>query len=305
MPKNNPKRRLWNEKKRLERLIPLVSPSRSTKMVQRLQRINTKLGIREEGFDADVFTTSQQALAASGINGVGGLRFLTETPPGPGRLVRIPFYLESFDATQASSPVVDGTVFPLVVTAGGQDVGSSTNPVVIATVPTQVGVRAVHSMLFRTPVIEWATYRLVGFQSRGLIAPVATAGVAPPAPGADYPLNNAVYTNAPVPFLLVRDLQVEGSANLFCQGGYQDAAYYNGGLPYMTGLRAYPTVNNTNRAQVSAAVVGAQGSAMSFTLNLVGEIQTDADLGEVPAAPYVARDSLSRIRLAGQSFVRD
>lgn len=305
MPKQTDKIRLRKEKKRLERLIPLVSPHRSAKMVRKLKAINAKLGIGQESEKVKLFTTSQQALAASGISGVGGLRFLTESPPGPGRLVRIPFYLSSFDSTQAATPVVNGTAVPLVVTAGGSDVGSDTNPIVLATVPTQVGVRVVHSMFMQTPILEWATYRVVGFQSRGLAAPQASSGVAPPAPGADFPLNNPIFQAAPVPFLLVRDLQVGGSANLFCQPGYQDAAYYNGGLPYMTGLRAYPFVDNTNRAQVSAAVAGAQGSSLSFSLNLVAEVQTDADLGEIPAAPYVARDSLSRTRIAGQSFVRE
>ena len=92
------------------------------------------------------------SLASDYTNGMGGLQFVATAPPGVGRLIRIPFYLDTdqsntnFRCLVPSSALVNSSVVSPIIAAGSatQGVGSS--------------------VILKTPQISWATMRLVGFE---------------------------------------------------------------------------------------------------------------------------------------------
>ena len=300
-------KKLARERKRLAAILPLLDSDRRPLVEERIKRIDAKLGRPKPG----VGTLQEQA---SGIDGVGGLHFQARSVPGQGRLIRIPFILQSFDANQApdiSVPVpVDSPPLPVgpkLITDAGTNVPATNNATVIATVPTLTGVNVLKSMFFETRVLEWVRYRMVGFQASASAAPQYTqTPLAPlPVPGADYLSASYYAIPSPVPFLLVKNLTVGGSANLFPQPGFVDAAYYNATLPYFTGLRDYPIVERTNRVLVEAAVSGAQASSLTFSLWLVGEVLSDTFYSDPTPGPYAQEGAVKRAPTKTQEgFVR-
>jgi hypothetical protein len=300
-------KKLARERKRLAAILPLLDSDRRPLVEERIKRIDAKLGRPKAG----VGTLQEQA---SGIDGVGGLSFQARSVPGQGRLLRIPFLLRAFDANQAPDIVipapVDGPALPVgpkLITDAGTNVPANNNATVIATIPTLTGVNVLRSMFFETPVLEWVKYRLVGFQGSAAAAPqyAPTPAVPLPGPGVDYTSATYYAIPSPVPFLLVKNLTVGGSANLFPQPGFVDVAYYNGTLPYFTGLRNYPIVERTNRVLVEAAVSGAQASSLTFALWVVGEVLTDTLYSDPTPGPYAQEGALKRAPSKTQEgFVR-
>lgn len=297
-------KKLARERKRLAAIVPLLDSDRRPLVEERIKRIDAKLGRPKPG----VGTLQEQA---SGIDGVGGLHFQARSVPGQGRLIRIPFLLRAFDVTQGGGPGFPSTAFipapppefgvpaltpqPLLITAAGNNVAGGNNPTVIATIPTVTGVNVLKGLFYETPVLEWVKYRVVGFQGSATPAPIYNSypGFLP-AVGADY-IPSTYYSNpSPVPFLLVKNLTVGGSANLFPQPGFVDAAYYNATLPYFTGLRDYPVVERTNRVLVEAAISGAQASSMTISMWVVGETMTDTFYGNPKPGPYAQEGALKR-----------
>jgi hypothetical protein len=83
---------------------------------------------------------------ASGIDGVGGLRFEARSVPGQGRLIRIPFILRAFNANQAPDIVIpappDGPALPVgpkLITDAGTNVPAINSATVIATLSARFG----------------------------------------------------------------------------------------------------------------------------------------------------------------------
>jgi hypothetical protein len=291
-------KKLAQERKRLAAILPLLDSERRGAVEERLKRIDAKLGRPKAG----IGTLAEQA---AGIDGVGGLSFQARSVPGQGRLIRIPFILRAFNANQAPDIVVpvpsDGPALPVgpkLITDAGTNVPAINSATVIATVPTLTGVNVLKEMFFETPVLEWVKYRVVGFQASASAAPQYTPTPATPlpAPGVDYTSATYYAIPSPVPFLLVRNLNMGGSANLFPHNGFVDAAYYNATLPYFTGLRDYPVVDRTNRMLVEAAVSGAQASSLTFALWVVGEVMTDQFYADPIPGPYSQEGAIKRAK---------
>jgi len=300
-------KKLAQERKRLAAILPLLDSERRGAVEERLKRIDAKLGRPKAG----IGTLAEQA---AGTDGVGGLRFETRSVPGQGRLLRIPFILRAFNANQAPDIFVPAPlkeaplpVGPKLITDAGANVPAINSATVIATIPTLTGVNVLKEMFFETPVLEWVKYRVVGFQASASAAPqyTPTPAVPLPAPGADYVSATYYAIPSPVPFLLVRNLNMGGSANLFPHNGFVDAAYYNATLPYFTGLRDYPVVDRTNRMLIEAAVSGAQASSLTFALWVVGEVLVDQFYGDPTPGPYVQEGALKRSKpKKPEGFVR-
>ena len=224
---------------------------------------------------------------------------------------------------------------PLWVTGKGVEEVDDSNPTVLVTIPNAPGASAVRGFRFRTPVLEWAKLRVVGFEvstrpvPRGEYAyPPIFNEVWPQVPmrgndiGIDYsnPPPNTMSSNALVPMsakgysaywrgsapiLLAKNLSVGGSANLFIQEGYIDTIAFSDGVPEFPGLRAYPVLEPPNRAYVDAAVSGQPLTGMTFSMCLLCDILDDADFGAPISGPYDRRDAMMRFDPPdGQGYVR-
>ena len=229
---------------------------------------------------------------------------------------------------------------PLWLTGSGPNLPDLKRPTVIVTIPNAPGFTTVRGFRFRTPQIEWAKLRIVGFSNsttavpRGEYAnPPIISPVWPQLPmtmdtapiplwndlGKDYSepvrsnagalpmsrLGYSAYWRGSSPILLVRGLNVGGSANLFIQQGYIDAISFSDMLDEFSGLRANPILESPNQAYIEAAVSGMPLTSLSFTLDLVCEILDDRDLGSPIPGPYARRDALMRYDPPdGQGFVR-
>lgn len=182
---------LVTKRRRLQSLLPLISTDKAVDVRLEIQLIDAKLGRAKPAF-----AKPQPDLEASakGVNGVGGLVFQVQAPPGQGRLVRVPLYLYSANFNQLSFQAPQ--VGPMVITGAGPNQVDETNPTVIVTMPNDPsGRRVLSGFLFRTPVIEWAKFRVVGLEVTqshavyGGSAPGYTAGVPGPVPSAPVPVN--------------------------------------------------------------------------------------------------------------------
>jgi hypothetical protein len=275
------RQRLIREKKKIEALLPLATTERRATMRDRLVVIDNKLGIKT-GPELRDFQHGVPAL--SKIDGVGGLQFQAKGPPGVGRLVRIPFLItDSPDFNVAGTPGI-------VTTDGGTSVPAISN----ASVIVQSTARSFSGMVFQTPVLEWATLRIVGLQVSQRASPSA------------WPTGGGGFVRALSlrPFILVRQLQVGGGANLLPNEGYVDATLYSPLVPEFSGLRNYPIVRSPNNVSVMAAVVGQPGAVgvpdirtdyqVAFSINLVCEVLEDRDLGRHIPGPYARRDAVAR-----------
>jgi hypothetical protein len=151
---------LERKRRRLQSLLPLISTDKAVDVRYEIALIDQKLGPPQLAF-----AKPQPDLDASakGVNGVGGLVFQAEAPPGPGRLIRVPFYLYDANFTQLSFQAPQ--VGPMVITGAGANRVDEKNPTVIVTMPNDPsGRRVLSGFLFRTPVIEWAKLRVVGIE---------------------------------------------------------------------------------------------------------------------------------------------
>jgi hypothetical protein len=253
--------RLLKRRAKLEALLPVVRPARQRRIAKRLARIDRILA--KHGFTAQQ-QFLKDSVAASGVEGVGGLMFQAEGPPGLGRLVRLPFY-----------PV---TANALTTTSGGVGVASATNPVFIDS-PAALGTSAgVHAL--QTPQISWAMLRIVGFESQARV-------------------QKAISTPGPV--MLVSDLQIGGGANLFTHEDFADATIYDADQPEFAGLRDYPILRSPNTATVSVQQVGnLDDEDITFTCAILCEVLVDDNYGAHIPGPYARKGALVR---QGGSFV--
>lgn len=233
------------------------------------------------------------SLASDYTSGQGGLSFVATAPPGQGRLIRIPFYLETaatgFDAmVPAAATAAQG---------GANGTADTTSPVILAGPAAAVGIGT--NVTMKTPQISWATLRIVGFecsQNKGEVGSLATAAAGATAQ------------------LLFKDLQIGGGANLFVHEDYASADIYAAHQGSFSGLRDYPLLKSPNVAQVDVAINtviaaanfpiqdNAAGIAdeVIFTCNLVCEILQDDNYGTHVPGPYARKGAMVR---RGGSFV--
>ena len=256
--------RLLRRKAKLEAMMAVSGPGKQRRIARRLNRINN---ILERSGYAQQAAAAGLAAAAAGIEGVGGLQFQAQSPPGVGRLLRLPFY-----PTTATNGVV---------TSNGNNFASATNPVII-TDPAAAVATNVSGVAFtmRTPQISWATLRIVGFES----SHSSFKGIANPGPT-----------------ILVSDLQIGGGANLFTHEDAADSFIYDANQPEFCGLRDYPILKSPNTAEVVVTHVGSVlNETTTFSCALLCEVLVDDNYGAHIPGPYSRAGALVR---QGGSFV--
>ena len=222
---------------------------------------------------------AQNRINRAMTDGVGGLSFQAQSPPGIGRLIRIPFYLTA-NAQAGFTPL---SIAQVAAASSGV---SSTQPVICAQSPFEATANAAvavgNTVLLTTPQISWATLRIVGFEA-----------------AVRYP----VLPNGPVAQLCFSTLQIGGGANLFVHEDFAPSDIYLAGADSFAGLRDYPILKSPNTAQVQAQVVGVPGvtvSRINFSASLVCEILVDDNYGAHIPGAYARAGALVR---QGGSFV--
>jgi hypothetical protein len=235
------------------------------------------------------YQEAQAKIDRAMVDGVGGLKFVAQAPPGLGRLIRIPFYfdtdpgfaapefahaLDGTDVTASEPPT--STRFPGVV-INPAAAAASGGP------PATGGATAVGQM--HTPQISWATLRLVGFEVVEYV-----------------PLQQAATPPAELAFA---DLKIGGGATLFVHEDFGPASIYLAGQDSFPGLRDYPILESPNVAEVEfQAIANAPGPVtsprISFSCSLVCEILTDDNYGAHVPGPYARAGALVR---QGGSFI--
>jgi hypothetical protein len=218
---------------------------------------------------------NQQQINKALADGTGGMQFTAMSPPGVGRLIRIPFYNDVGINGYASVNNQAAPVTPAV------SVTSVTHPGIVVNTPAAAGVTP--TVTLQTPQISWASLRIVGFESN-----------------VNYPQIPA----GPVMEVCFSDLQIGGGANLFVHEDFAPAGIYLMGQDSFAGLRDYPLLISPNTATVQVQAVGntaAAGSTMTlFTCNLVCEILQDDNYGAHIPGPYARGGAMVR---QGGSFV--
>ena len=229
---------------------------------------------------AHPYLQSQAQINKALVDGIGGMQFVAQAPPGVGRLIRIPFYLET--AVVNFCPLATGVGNTGNVTAALGAVAaaaiSTTVPVICAGPPAAVGAGA--TAILRTPQISWATLRIVGFEVDVLEALVPATS----------PMQ-----------LSVSDLKIGGGANLFVHEDFAPTSIYLAGQPSFAGLRDYPLLVSPNTSEVSVQTVGLVASdRVNFSTSLVCSILTDDQYGSHIPGPASRPGAMVR---QGGSFV--
>jgi len=260
---------LLKRRAKLVAALQVAGPRKARRITNRITKIDARL--QRSGFSAQM-AAAADAMAASGVQGIGGLQFQAQSPPGLGRLVRLPFY------PSVANPGADA--FSGTVTGGGFGVASTTNPVFIE-IPTPVAAgTSAGAHLLRTPQISWATLRIVGFESQARVF----RGIA-----------------ATGPSMVVSDLQIGGGANLFTHEDFADAEIYDADQPEFAGLRDYPLLRSPNVAEVQAQQVGnAATDTVTFSCALLCEVLVDDNYGAHIPGAYARAGAIVR---QGGSFV--
>ena len=219
----------------------------------------------------DQFRAQQAKIARAQAQGVGGLKFVAQSPPGLGRLIRIPFYLETGVNRFASLNGSTDANITLALGAGAV-IASTTFPAIVAGPPALVG--AGPTALLRTPQISWALLRIVGFE---------VCLYSPPNDDS-YPME-----------LAVQDLKVGGGATLFVHEDWAPASIYQAYQPSLAGLRDYPILESPNQAEVQVQVVGDTTShRLTFTASIVAEILGDDQVGQHIPGAYARSGAMVR-----------
>lgn len=228
---------------------------------------------------ANPYLSSQIAVNKALVDGVGGMQFTAQSPPGIGRLIRIPFYLQTGVANQISSEQVNQTQaqFNAALAAGTANQVIPTCVIDFAALgaSTSTGIA-----FMQTPQISWATLRIVGFEISRQDATLA--------PG-------------PAPEVCVSDLKIGGGANLFVHEDFAASGVYLAGQSSFAGLRDYPILKSPNTATVAVQGLGTASSArIVFSACLVCEILVDDNYGAHVPGAYARPGALVR---QGGSFV--
>ena len=225
----------------------------------------------------DAQTKINQAL----VDGVGGIQFTVQSPPGIGRLIRIPFYLTQGVNGFASLSNSTTTAAAITTSLGavGATLASSTEPLIAVGPPTGAAGAGNTAILF-TPQISWATLRVVGFEAS---------------------VFGATLPSAPVAQVGFAALKIGGGANLFVHEDFAPADIYLDSQPSLAGLRDYPLLKSPNVAQVAIQNVGALASdRLIVGANLICEIVVDDQYGAHVPSPAARPGALVR---QGGAFV--
>jgi hypothetical protein len=225
------------------------------------------------------YLAAQTKINQALVDGIGGIQYTVQSPPGVGRLIRIPFYLTSGINNFASLLNVGETPAQVAASlAAGTTVASSTEPLIAVGPPTAGNVTNTATLF--TPQISWATLRVVGFEAS---------------------IFGATVPSAPVAQVGFSDLKIGGGANLFVHEDFAPADIYLDSQPSLAGLRDYPLLKSPNVAQVSVQNVGAAASdVLIFAANLICEILVDDQYGAHIPSPAARPGALVR---QGGAFV--
>ena len=228
---------------------------------------------------ANPYLQSQAAVNKALVDGVGGLSFTAQSPPGVGRLIRIPFYLTTGVANAICSLTANDTLagFNADLAAG---TANQTVPTCVIDFAALAAAGATNTAIMQTPQISWATLRIVAFEIQRQDATLAPASAGE---------------------VCVSDLQIGGGANLFVHEDFAPAGIYLSGQSSFAGLRDYPILKSPNVASVSVQGLGDPASArISFSASLVCEILVDDMYGAHIPGAYARPGALVR---QGGSFV--
>ena len=213
--------------------------------------------------------SAQNRIDRALVDGVGGLEFLAQSPPGLGRLVRVPFYMEDAFAGFAA---MSGQALPIAAAAG-----SLTHPVIVIIngVFPALGLPGLTALAtMRTPVVSWAILRVVGFETfvqRCELIVAMPMGVS------------------------FGNLSLGGGPDLFPHPTLVPDRVYDGRSDSLSGLRDYPILRAPNRVEVNVQAMGQQASPVTtFSCNLVCEILEDDEHGLHIPGPYARPGALVR-----------
>ena len=227
------------------------------------------------------YLESQVAVNKALVDGVGGMQFTAQSPPGIGRLIRIPFYLNTGVANAIFAAAANTTAATVAtrLTNGDNSTTVPTTYIDFTNLPGGVAGQT-GTALMQTPQISWATLRIVGFEINR---------------------QDAILAPAAVPEICVSDLQIGGGANLFVHEDFAPSGIYLSGQSSFAGLRDYPILKSPNVAQVSVQGVGDPASAqIAFSASLVCEILVDDNYGAHVPGAYARAGALVR---QGGNFV--
>jgi hypothetical protein len=269
--------KLVEKKAQLEAALPVVDDARAIQIEARLDKIEASLA--RELARAKAIGNVAAIKAALGVDGIGGLDFAAMSPPGVGRLVRLPFY-------------ATGAVPAGYTTGGGAVLPSTTNPGIQWLSGGTFNTANAATMILTTPQISWATLRIVGFETSAETSENAVTGADP-------------IGGVSAAKLVVSDLQIGGGANLFTHEDFGDGEIYAAQQPEFCGLRDYPILKSPNTAQVTVGVVAQCGTAagdqsMMFSVALLCEVLQDDNYGSHIPGPYARKGAMVR---RGGSFV--
>lgn len=254
-----------------------------------------------------VYRRAKVIIDKANVRGVGGLVFTAQAPPGPARLMRLPFYPANDNDAFNGSAGIDTTGDDPMLRITLQNVGVATAPV------TSVPIRMI------TPLVDYGRYRIVGLQVNyqyNYAPKDALGNFVPPYAPAPIPNPNAQVGQVAIG---VKNLQVYNGQQLFIVGqnnfldgeevralpslgssaflgglGGAGVPRYQGQRPWQTaafrqqfmGLRDYPVIESVAQATVEVqAFVRNLGPSFSIvvpvTVALVVEMLEDRVFGDI------------------------
>lgn len=230
-----------------------------------------------------VLTGVQQRKAYSWLEKHGYLRgsvppqtqtYTVKSPPGRGRLERVPMYLELLGSGGEGL----GYYNTNVITDAGAGTAANENSVTLINMPgnkfpvlnqydstkttdTTFGHYVISGMTFSTKQAPWAKMRVVGLETVINYTPMS-----PLAPAQEADTDPLGIGLASPPRIMLKNFRVSGSANLFIQDGYIDGTFFDVERLLMGGLRAYPILKSPKTLKCDIAVMGEHYHADSRTL---------------------------------------
>lgn len=186
------------------------------------------------------------------IQGSGNLDYATLSPPGTGRKVKIPFYLED---------VVTGFQ---VMTPTGLQPSSTIAPTILLGAPTANG--ATNTAILRTPQIPFAVLQFAGFETK---------------------INSPSIPNQPVMDICFSDLKLGGATNIFVHEEFASGKQYvvGGSNP---GFRSNPIIIAPNRMEVSVQGIGLTTSTpIGFSCIMICDVLDDDEYGQHISGAYL------------------
>ena len=295
--------------RRLKEIFPVLSPEKQKTVLKYLERL--------EAIDIHMKDESEVIFSAKSV-------------PGKGRELRIPMYLESFDA---------GFYQNNIITDGGAGVAALNNPTIVVSIPsttsavldqtvanlsadTTFGHFVIKNLTFSTRQTPWSQMRVVGLETSVKYSPMApcTPDIALHGTNEEVGVGLAVK-----PRMLLKNYRVSGSANLFLQEGFIDGTFYSVRRRLFSGLRAYPLLISPKTLKVDVAFSGEHyhggtvggnvlnfstgvtvptGTGFSATVCAIVEILDDEEYGKSEPGPYARGESLIRTPPPkGQTFI--